>query len=191
MDVRQKVAQLKQLRYLKGEVIVLSQRLERLEAEIERAGRARWRGRPVVEHGARLVVLRERIARLEWRIERNSQSRRRGRSSEAFGARLIALRRRLVFRRNCCMAQLEALCAFIDQIDDSRMRQIMVGRYIDGITWKEVAARIGERDEQYPRRLHNRFLASSALPEALAGCGRARGGAQDPEGREDCGKANG
>jgi len=157
MDVRQKVAQLKQLRYLKGEVILLSQRLERLEAEIERAGRARWRGRPVVEHGARLVALRERLAR----------------------------------RRADCMVRLEALCAYIDGIDDSRMRRIMAARYIDGLTWKGVAACIGERDEQYPRRLHNRFLANSALPEALVGGGQACGGAQAPEGREDCGKANG
>ena len=148
MDVKRKVWQLKQLRYLKDEVDLLSQR----------------------------------IARLEWRIERNSQSRRRWRSSEAFGARLIALRKRLVFRRNCCMAQLEALCAFIDQIDDSRMRQIMVGRYIDGITWKEVAARIGERDEQYPRRLHNRFLARFDLPPALV---KAQGDTEHFEGRND------
>ena len=35
MDVKQKVGQLKQLRYLKGEVVVLSRRIERLEAEIE------------------------------------------------------------------------------------------------------------------------------------------------------------
>ena len=157
MDVKRKVGQLKQLRYLKDEVDLLSQR----------------------------------IARLEWRIERNSQSRRRGRSSEAFGARLIALRRRLVFRRNCCMAQLEALCAFIDQIDDSRMRQIMVGRYIDGITWKEVAARIGERDEQYPRRLHNRFLKDCPLPEALTGTRRAYGDGRGSERRSEREEANG
>ena len=157
MDVKRKVGQLKQLRYLKDEVDLLSQR----------------------------------IARLEWRIERNSRCRWRGRSTEAFGARLIALRRRLVFRRNCCMAQLEALCAFIDQIDDSRMRQIMVGRYIDGITWKEVAARIGERDEQFPRRLHNRFLKDCVLPEALTGARGTSGDGHDSERRSEREKANG
>ena len=44
MDVKQKVGQLKQLRYLKGEVILLSRRIERLEAEIGNTCRARWRG---------------------------------------------------------------------------------------------------------------------------------------------------
>ena len=157
MDVKRKVGQLKQLRYLKDEVDLLSQR----------------------------------IARLEWRIERNSQSRRRGRSSEAFGARLIALRKRLVFRRNCCMALLEALCAFIDQIGDSRMRQIMVGRYVDGMTWKEVAARIGERDEQFPRRLHNRFLKDCALPEALTNARETSGNRHGFERRSEREEANG
>lgn len=157
MDVKWKVGQLKQLRYLKNEVDLLS----------------------------------HRIARLEWRIERNSQCRWRGRSSEAFGVRLIALRRRLVFRRNCCMAQLEALCAFIDQIGDSRMRQIMVGRYVDGMTWKEVAARIGERDEQFPRRLHNRFLKDCALPEALTNARETSGNRHGFERRSEREEANG
>ena len=157
MDVKWKVGQLKQLRYLKNEVDLLS----------------------------------HRIARLEWRIERNSQCRWRGRSSEAFGARLIALRRRLVFRRNCCMAQLEALCAFIDQIGDSRMRQIMFGRYVDGMTWKEVAARIGERDEQFPRRLHNRFLKDCALPEALTSARETSGNRHGFERRSEREEANG
>ena len=157
MDVKRKVGQLKQLRYLKDEVDLLSQR----------------------------------IARLEWRIERNSRCRWRGRSTEAFGARLIALRRRLVFRRNCCMEQLEALCAFIDQIDDSRMRQIMVGRYVDGMTWKEVAARIGEWDEQFPRRLHNRFLKDCPLPEALNDARETSGDGHDYERRNEREKANG
>ncbi|MBR2796229.1 MAG: hypothetical protein IKE17_00570 [Clostridia bacterium] len=157
MDVKGKVGQLKQLRYLKDEVETLS----------------------------------HRIARLEWRIERNSQCRWRGRSSEEFGARLVALRKRLVFRRACCMEQLEALYAFIDQIGDSRMRQIMAARYIDGLTWKGVAAHIGERDEQYPRRLHNRFLRDCALPEALTGTREAQGNARNIERGSEREKANG
>ena len=65
------------------------------------------------------------------------------------------------------MEQLGALYDFIDGIDDSLMRQIMTRRYIDGHPWRIVAAYIGERDEQYPRRLHNRYLQKLELPEAL------------------------
>ena len=134
MDVKGKIEQLKQLRYLKGEVILLTQRLERLETEITGNTRCRWRGRATLEYGAQLVALRDALAA----------------------------------RRATCMAQLGALHRYIDSIDDSRMRQIMAGRYVDGLSWKEVAARIGERDEQYPRRLHNRFLLQSALPASLS-----------------------
>ena len=76
-------------------------------------------------------------------------------------------RAKLVARRQRCMEQLGALYDFIDDIEDSQMRQIMTCRYIDGHPWRIVAAYIGERDEQYPRRLHNRYLRKTELPEAL------------------------
>ena len=153
MDVKQKAGRLKQLRYLKGEVVLLSQRISRLEWEIEGNARSRWRGRAAMEHGARLNALRERLA----------------------------------LRRANCMEQMNALVGFIDAIDDSYLRQIMAGRYIDGLTWKEVAARMGERSEQYPRRLHYRFLMRCELPEVLRGeCD----GAQAPGREKQYGEAN-
>ncbi len=154
LDLKQKVGQLKQLRYLKGEVILLSGQIARLETEIELNRRSRWRSRGVVERRAQL----------------------------------IALRAQLTQRRDRCLGQLDALCGFIDGIGDSCLRQIMTGRYVDGLTWRAVAASIGERDEQYPRRLHNRFLMRNDLPEALECPGDGR---QDSQGREEREAANG
>ena len=153
MDVKGKIEQLKQLRYLKGEVILLTQRLERLETEITGNTRCRWRGRATLEYGAQLVALRDALAA----------------------------------RRATCMAQLGALHRYIDSIDDSRMRQIMASRYVDGLSWKEVAARIGERDEQYPRRLHNRFLLQSTLPASLSTERESLSDAKDPDRRNRIG----
>ena len=153
MDVKGKIEQLKQLRYLKGEVILLTQRLERLETEITGNTRCRWRGRATLEYGAQLVALRDALAA----------------------------------RRATCMAQLGALHRYIDSIDDSRMRQIMAGRYVDGLSWKEVAARICERDEQYPRRLHNRFLLQSTLPASLSTERESLSDAKDPDRRNRIG----
>ena len=153
MDVKGKIEQLKQLRYLKGEVILLTQRLERLETEITGNTRCRWRGRATLEYGAQLVALRDALAA----------------------------------RRATCMAQLGALHRYIDSIDDSRMRQIMAGRYVDGLSWKEVAARIGERDEQYRRRLHNRFLLQSTLPASLSTERESLSDAKDPDRRNRIG----
>ena len=153
MDVKGKIEQLKQLRYLKGEVILLTQRLERLETEITGNTRCRWRGRATLEYGAQLVALRDALAA----------------------------------RRATCMAQLGALHRYIDSIDDSMMRQIMAGRDVDGLSWKEVAARIGERDEQYPRRLHNRFLLQSTLPASLSTERESLSDAKDPDRRNRIG----
>ncbi|MBQ6123305.1 MAG: hypothetical protein IJI59_16445 [Clostridia bacterium] len=153
MDVKGKIEQLKQLRYLKGEVILLTQRLERLETEITGNTRCRWRGRATLEYGAQLVALRDALAA----------------------------------RRATCMAQLGALHRYIDSIDDSRMRQIMARRYVDGLSWKEVAARIGEHDEQYPRRLHNRFLLQSTLPASLSTERESLSDAKDPDRRNRIG----
>ena len=148
MDVKRKIGRLNQLRYLKNEVYLLSRRIARLDDQIEENRRLRWRGRIVMEYGARLAALRERLA----------------------------------LRRARCMEQLGALYGFIDDIDDSLLRQIMAARYIDALTWKEVAAIIGERDEQYPRRLHNRFLMRNELPEAAGGSRKDEAGASGAKG---------
>lgn len=65
-------------------------------------------------------------------------------------------------RRWACMEELGALYAFIDSIPDSRLRRIFSFRYIDGLSWLQVAFKIGEHDEQYPRRLHNRYIKGAS-----------------------------
>lgn len=69
-------------------------------------------------------------------------------------------------RRWACMEELGRLYEFIDSIPDSRLRRIFSFRYIDGLSWLQVAFKIGEHDEQYPRRLHNRYV-KEALGEGL------------------------
>ena len=90
-----------------------------------------------------------------------------------------ALKERLALREARCRALEKALGDFIEGIDDSLTRRIMALRYVDGMTWQCVAAHIGERDEQYPRRLHNRYLRRHELPAGLemkgADAGRPRG----------------
>ena len=47
---------------------------------------------------------------------------------------------------------------WLDSINDSQMRTILKLYYKDGLTWKEVAFRINENDESYPRRKVRDFL---------------------------------
>ena len=54
---------------------------------------------------------------------------------------------------------------YINGIEDAQMRMILSLRYVNGLSWQQVAFSIGESDEQYPRRKHNKFLQSQQLDE--------------------------
>ena len=58
-----------------------------------------------------------------------------------------------------CLEEYNQLMQFIYAIPDSLIRRILIERYVNGHTWLRVAFIIGENDEQYPRKLHNRFVA--------------------------------
>ena len=131
MEMKDMIERLSQLRHLKREVDELSQRIGELE-ERAMGGSARPMG--MVRSG-----------RLDDRVARAAAS-------------LADLRDRMARRRLDCLEELGRLYAFIDDLPDSQLRQIFAARYIDGLSWQNVARRIGETDEQVPRRLHNRAL---------------------------------
>ena len=83
-----------------------------------------------------------------------------------FAVRLAEVRGRMERRRLDCMEELGRLYAFIDDVEDSRLRLILSARYIDGLSWQAIAFRIGETDEQVPRRLHNRLIQQKILENA-------------------------
>ena len=131
MTVQDQVAKLGQLRALRREVDLCSQRV----AELERAaqdGKGRITGMP--------------NCAAKWD------------KGDPCTARLAEMAKGLEARRLRCMELRGELYDFIDGVEDSRMRLILTCRYIDGDSWQRVAFRIGETDEQYPRRLHRRFL---------------------------------
>lgn len=80
-------------------------------------------------------------------------------------AMIADLRTQLSDRRGECMDELTRLYAFIDGVEDSLTRQVLIYRYVDGMTWQKIAAELGETDEQYPRRLHNKFLKNAKFDE--------------------------
>ena len=131
MEMKDMIERLSQLRHLKREVDELSQRIGELE-ERAMGGSARPMG-----------MLRS--GRLDDRVARAAAS-------------LADLRDSMARRRLDCLEELGRLYAFIDDLPDSQLRQIFAARYIDGLSWQNVARRIGETDEQVPRRLHNRAL---------------------------------
>lgn len=54
---------------------------------------------------------------------------------------------------------------YIHGIEDAQMRMILSLRYVNGLSWQQVAFSIGESDESYPRRKHNEFLRKSESAE--------------------------
>lgn len=137
MEVKDKTKRLGQLRSLRAEINLLSQRMAEMEL---RAGAdiIRVTGLPI--------------------IKRNDRA-------DNYAAKIESMHATLERRRELCMDELGRLYRFIDNIDDSLMRRIMTYRYVDGLSWRQVAFKIGECDEQYPRRKHNEFLAFAKIDE--------------------------
>lgn len=67
----------------------------------------------------------------------------------------------LTERERRCIAEYDKINEFIHGIKDSEMRQILTLYYLKGMTWQQVALKIGENDESYPRRKSNQFLKSA------------------------------
>ena len=79
---------------------------------------------------------------------------------------LSDLRDQLLESRSSAMAECVQLQAFIAQIEDSQIRLIFTLRYIDSLSWHQVAWRLGGNTADSVRMVHNRYLAR--LPEGAA-----------------------
>lgn len=74
---------------------------------------------------------------------------------------IIDLKLLLGLKLKECFYELNRLNQYINSIENSEMRMILTLRYINGLSWQQVAYSIGETDEQYPRRKHNNFLQNN------------------------------
>ena len=75
-----------------------------------------------------------------------------------YAAELADLREAIDLNIRRCLRELERLTRYINAVEDSEMRMILSLRYINGLTWLQIAFAIGAHDEQFPRRRHNKFL---------------------------------
>lgn len=78
---------------------------------------------------------------------------------EDYNRRIRRIEKQLRRRLDELVDLMEEANKFIDSIDDSLIRQIITLRYIDGLTWNEVAARIGGNNTaESVRKAAERFL---------------------------------
>jgi DNA-directed RNA polymerase specialized sigma24 family protein len=73
--------------------------------------------------------------------------------------RLNELKELLIDRKNQCEEFKLQIEKFISNIPDSRTRRVFQYRYIDGLSWLQIARRIGKYEESYPRKvIHDKYL---------------------------------
>ena len=72
--------------------------------------------------------------------------------------RLKRLRMRLELADDQLLELLVGVEEYIESIEDSRMRMIMRYRYMDGMTWRQIAKAVGGVTEEAVRIEHARFL---------------------------------
>lgn len=73
--------------------------------------------------------------------------------------RLKELRELLLKRKNKCEEMKLEIEKFISDIPDSRTRRVFQYRYVDGLSWLQIAFKIGKYDESYPRKvIHDKYL---------------------------------
>ncbi len=72
---------------------------------------------------------------------------------------LIRKKEILINRLEKCEELKMQIEEFISTIPDSLTRRVFRYRYIEGLTWLQIARRIGKYDESYPRKvIHNKYL---------------------------------
>lgn len=79
-----------------------------------------------------------------------------------YTAEIADLRELLNLNIRKCFYELNRLNRYISTLEDSLMRQILSLRYVNGLTWKQIAGSVGGGNtEDSVRMIHNRFLSGN------------------------------
>lgn len=77
-----------------------------------------------------------------------------------YSAEIADMRGLLDLNLKKCFYELNRLNRYISSVEDSQMRMILSLRYINGLSWRQIAWSIGGGNtENGVRMIHNRFLA--------------------------------
>lgn len=81
-----------------------------------------------------------------------------GADVEEYERKMDRLKRQLARRLDELMDIVDEINEYIRTIDDSEMRQILSLRYVNNLTWQQIAHHLGYQDESVPRKRCDRFL---------------------------------
>lgn len=130
--------QLRQLRWLKSEIKLLREQIENLEfALVTDMVRGSHREHPYTERSFRLI----------------------GIDADEYQRKTAKLKKRLEQRADELIDLVSEINKYVENIDDSLIRQIIILRHVNGLTWDQVAAHIGGGNTgDSVRKMHDRFL---------------------------------
>lgn len=77
---------------------------------------------------------------------------------DEYNSKIRRLERKLKIRLGELLDLVEDMNEFIEKQEDSEIRQILALRYINNLTWHQIAMHLGYADESVPRKRMNRFL---------------------------------
>lgn len=61
---------------------------------------------------------------------------------ESYKRKVARLNKRIINKMNELVEEKDSLIEFIYNLEDSEVRQIFIYKYLDGLTWKEIAAKM-------------------------------------------------
>ena len=131
---------LRQLRHLRNEIRLLQEKLQELENGAVS---------DVVSGSSQYFPFTERRFTIT------------GLPSDSYVAKHTSRLRRQLHERICELTRLQtALMDWINSIEDSEIRQLLILRYLDGLSWQAIAQRLGTAgDGSTERKKVNRFLS--------------------------------
>lgn len=129
---------LKQFRHLKREIELLEEQILNLEAGIVTDKvKGSLSHHPWIETSFRIT----------------------GFDQDELGRKMSRLKKRLQRRVDDLMDLRTEILEFVESIEDSLLRQVIILRHVNGLTWEQVAAEIGSGTTWNSlRMMHDRFL---------------------------------
>ena len=122
----------------------------------------------------RVDETQERIERLESRLESGRMSQitgmpRGGDSDWTKAADLVIELKKRMEEQICGMIRWKlAAVDAINMVDEFKLREVLELHYMDGMTWEQVAERMGYEDVRWVYELHGRALSKISVPEEYA-----------------------
>lgn len=134
--------ELQQLRYLNKEIEVLQKQIQDAEYYVKQ-----YKASDVVSGSSPVWPYQQRTFHIE------------GVAVPDYERRVERLRKKLQRRLEDLMNKREELEEYIEMVPDSLIRMILTLRYINGLSWRQIAAHIGGGNTaDSVRMMHNRFL---------------------------------